>query len=120
MFSHCQNCLRPLDNPESRKLGFGPDCREELGQQAVWIDAGKSAIKTGASDDTNLRALGRILQRLENKALEYGEDQIVPEVVVYNLRKIRRDFVRRARYLNQMGWLFVPEPEIQIAQVAAA
>ena len=32
-YGRCAVCNRPLHDPESRKRGYGPDCRSELGDE---------------------------------------------------------------------------------------
>lgn len=119
MFEYCQNCLRKLTDPTSRRNGFGPECREQLGYQQSFIDAGRTAVRTGALDDSKLIVLGRILQRTENNLLHFRESDLVPLSVVRTLRQVRHDYEMRARYLQRAGLLHVPEPEIQLDQVAA-
>lgn len=119
-YERCMNCSRPLTDQDSRRIGFGAECADKLRQQAVWVGAAKQAIATGATDDSKLIVLGRILKRHESNLLRYSEEEVVPEVIVKSLRQVRHDFEQRARYLNRMGFLFVPEVEIQISEVAAA
>ncbi|MFN7931544.1 MAG: DUF6011 domain-containing protein [Blastocatellia bacterium] len=66
MFEHCQNCLRPLTDSQSRHDGFGPECKAKLSCQQTFIDAARQAVTTGAISDSKLIVLGRILKRAEN------------------------------------------------------
>lgn len=117
MYENCLNCLRKLTDPQSRRVGFGSECRETLGDQQTYIDAAKSAVLTRATADSTLIVLGRILKKHEDALLLFREEQIIPLSIVKNLRKIRADFERRARQLHGLGQLYVPQPQVTASAV---
>lgn len=119
MFEYCQSCLRQLTDAKSREQGFGPECKTRLGDQRVYLDAGKTAVLTGATSDSKLIVLGRILQRTENSLMQFRPQDPVPRAVTKTLVAVRADFEKRVKQLQRLGLLHVPEPETQLQQVAA-